>query len=255
MKKLAILSIAALTISAIYLYAWPAPNVFYAAVVLFHVGLGVLFCIGGLRMLPTAMRQPMIVKLATLVLIVGAALGLGADLHRRVASVHEAAAVARGGFVPRRGAARRVVVQPPQGRKRATRGFPRWAAVAVAVVVTLGAQYARTSWSKRYIIRNPEMAPLSMNNEGDGVNGNVLPQFVASRGRSQDPVEVLHGVRRLRALPPGHLQAVEQLGASLLVVQQSVVPQEHRVHAGRQRGDSRRSGARAATIRRCSTAA
>ncbi len=30
MKKLALLSIAALTLSAIYLYAWPAPNLFYA---------------------------------------------------------------------------------------------------------------------------------------------------------------------------------------------------------------------------------
>ena len=55
MKKLPLSSIAALTISAIYLYAWPAPNVFYAAVVLCHVGLGVLFCVGGLRLLPNAM--------------------------------------------------------------------------------------------------------------------------------------------------------------------------------------------------------
>ena len=62
--------------SAIYLYAWPAPNVFYAGIVLAHVGLGVLFCLGGLRLLPTAMRAPLIVKLATLVLIIGAALGL-----------------------------------------------------------------------------------------------------------------------------------------------------------------------------------
>ncbi len=76
MKKLAALSIAMLTLSAIYLYAWPAPNVFYAGMVLAHVGLGVLFCIGGLRLLPAAMRQPLIVKLATLVLVVGAVLGL-----------------------------------------------------------------------------------------------------------------------------------------------------------------------------------
>ena len=40
MKKLTTISIAALTISAVYLYTWPAPNLFYAAVVLFHVGLG-----------------------------------------------------------------------------------------------------------------------------------------------------------------------------------------------------------------------
>ncbi len=76
MKKLAILSITALTLSAVYLYAWPAANLFYAAVVLFHVGLGVLFCVGGLRLLPAAMRQPLIVKLGALVLVIGAALGL-----------------------------------------------------------------------------------------------------------------------------------------------------------------------------------
>ena len=71
MKRLALLSLSALTLSAIYLYAWPSANVFYAGVVLVHVGLGVLFCIGGLRLLPYASRQPAIVKLATLVLIIG----------------------------------------------------------------------------------------------------------------------------------------------------------------------------------------
>jgi hypothetical protein len=76
MKKLALLSLSALTLSAIYLYAWPAANLFYAAMVLFHAGLGVLFCIGGLRLLPYALRQSAIVKIGTLVLIVGAALGL-----------------------------------------------------------------------------------------------------------------------------------------------------------------------------------
>jgi hypothetical protein len=76
MKKLATISIAALTLSAIYLYAWPAPNLFYAVVVLFHVGLGVLFLIGGLRLLPAVFGQPLIVKVGTLVLIVGAVLGL-----------------------------------------------------------------------------------------------------------------------------------------------------------------------------------
>src|SRR5208337_2249207 len=56
--------------------AWPAANLFYAAMVLFHVGLGVLFCVGGLRLLPYAIRQPAIVKVGTLVLVVGAVLGL-----------------------------------------------------------------------------------------------------------------------------------------------------------------------------------
>src|SRR6516225_3845575 len=76
MKKFALISISALTLSAIYLYAWPAANWFYAAVVLFHVGLGVAFCVGSLRLLPVVMRAPAIVKLGTLVLAVGATLGL-----------------------------------------------------------------------------------------------------------------------------------------------------------------------------------
>ena len=76
MKKWAVLPIAALTLSAVYLYAWPSANLFYAAVVLFHVGLGVLFCIGGSRLLPVAMRQSAIVKVGALVLAMGAVLGL-----------------------------------------------------------------------------------------------------------------------------------------------------------------------------------
>ena len=57
------LAIAALTVSAIYLYAWPAANLFYAAAVLFHVGLGVAFCVAGLFLLRDALRGPALVKL------------------------------------------------------------------------------------------------------------------------------------------------------------------------------------------------
>jgi len=186
MKKLATFSIAALTISAIYLYAWPAPNVFYAAVVLFHVGLGVLFCIGGLRMLPTALRQPLIVKRATLVLIAGAGLGLaliytGASrpytklLLSHGAVSFLAVALLAGWWYSRRGESSRSAWAPALG------------AIAVAVVVTLGAQYARISWSKRYVIRNPEIAPISMNNEGGGGNSPFFPSSSQVAGDRKIP--------------------------------------------------------------------
>jgi len=186
MKKLATLSLATLTISAIYLYAWPAPNAFYAAVVLLHVGLGVLFCVGGLRMLPTAMRQPAVVKLATLILIVGAVLGLaliytGASrpytklLLSHGAVSFLAVALLAGWWYSRR------------KESSASAWVPALGAVAVAVVIALGSQYARTSWSKRYIIRNPEMAPLSMNNEGDGVHGNFFPSSSQVAGDRKIP--------------------------------------------------------------------
>ena len=56
-------------------------------------------------------------------------------------------------------------------------------------------------------------------------------------------------------MPQGHLRAVEQLGAPLRVVQQPVLPEVDRVHAGSRRARSRASGAPAATITRCSSTA
>jgi len=174
MKKLAIYSLAALTLSAVYLYAWPAPNLFYATVVLFHVGLGVLFCIGGLRLRSTAMRQPPIVKIATLVLLVGAVLGL--------ALIYTGASRPYTKLLLSHGAVSFLAVAMLAGwwysrRKESSRGpwVPALAAIAIAVIITLGAQYARNSWSKRFVIRNPEIAPLSMNSEGGGVDGKFFP--------------------------------------------------------------------------------
>jgi tetratricopeptide (TPR) repeat protein len=186
MKKLAIFSIAALALSAVYLYAWPAPNVFYAAVVLAHVGLGVLFCIGGLRLLPTALKQPLIVKLATLVLIVGAVLGLvliytGASRpYTRLLLSHGAVsflavALLAGWWYSRRKTATGSVWVPALG------------AIAIAVLITIGAQYTRNSWSKRFIIRNPEIAPLSMNGEGGGANNKFFPSSSQVYGNRNIP--------------------------------------------------------------------
>ena len=42
-----------LAVSAVYLYAFPAPNILYAAVVLLHVGLGVVATV---LMIPALMR-------------------------------------------------------------------------------------------------------------------------------------------------------------------------------------------------------
>src|SRR6516165_3319262 len=186
MKKLAIFSIAALTLSAIYLYAWPAPTIFYAAVVLAHVGLGVLFCIGGLRLLPAVLKQPPIIKLATLVLIIGAVLGLaliytGASrpytnlLLSHAAVSFLAVALLAGWWYSHR-------KQPCSSA-----WIPALSAIAIAVIITAGAQYARNSWSKRFIIRNPEIAPLSMNNEGGGMDGKFFPSSSQVYGNRNIP--------------------------------------------------------------------
>src|SRR3954447_403872 len=76
MKKSGVISIGLLTLSAIYLAAWPAPNLFYAAVVLLHVGLGVLVSLVAVRYLPRLFKQPAFTRAAWILFALGALIGL-----------------------------------------------------------------------------------------------------------------------------------------------------------------------------------
>ena len=186
MKKLAVLSIAALTISAIYLYAWPAANLFYAAAVLFHVGLGVLFCIGGLFLLPTLLRQPLAVKAGALLLAVGSVVGLvliktgTTRVHWNLLYVH--IAVSAIGVIL---LFAWWLAQRDSGKRRPW--VTVFATVIVAAAVSLAAHYSRDSWSKRFVIHNPSVAPLSMNDEGDGANGPFFPSSAQVAGNIKIP--------------------------------------------------------------------
>ena len=186
MKPFARLSIGALTLSAVYLYAWPAPNLFYAAAVLFHVGLGVVLCVAGLFLLRGALRGPVLVKLGTLVLAAGSALGLAliytgtSRVHWNLMYAHIAvSAIAMvllaAWFVSR-------------GRVPARDLWGMMAAVlAVAAILATGAFYARGSWSKRFVIRNPDTAPLAMDEEGDGAQGPFFPSSAQVSGHRKIP--------------------------------------------------------------------
>jgi Flp pilus assembly protein TadD len=186
MKRLAQFAIAALTISAIYLYAWPAANLFYAAAVLFHVGLGLVFCVAGLFLLRDALREPAIIKLGTLILACGAVLGLvliytgTSRSHWNLLYAHIAASaiavVLLAAWFFNRG---RVPVRSVWATLAA--------AAAVAVIVSAGAFYARASWSKRFAIRNPASAPLSMDGEGDGAQGPFFPSSAQVAGHRKIP--------------------------------------------------------------------
>ena len=187
-KKLPLLSIAALTLSALILYAWPAANLFYAGLVLAHVGLGILFCIGGLRLIPVVMRQPAIVKLGSLVLAVGAVLGLvliytGSTrpysklFYSHIVVSAIAVAVLAGWWLSQRSAGKR---------------NPWVSALAMLIVVaaiSVGAKYSRDSWSKRFVIHNPAIAPLTMNQEGDGANGPYFPSSAQVAGNKKIPAK------------------------------------------------------------------
>jgi Flp pilus assembly protein TadD len=188
MQRFGQFSIAALTISAVYLYAWPAPNLFYAATVLFHVGLGVVFCVVGLLLLRDALRGPAILKLGALVLAAGSVLGL-LLIYTGTARAHWNLVYAHIGF-----SATAVLLLAAwllsRGRSR-TGGF--WVAVAgllvMTVLLSVGTAYARRSWSKQFAIKNPPTAPLSMDDEGDGKQGPFFPSSAQVSGHRKIPAK------------------------------------------------------------------
>ncbi len=74
--------------------------------------------------------------------------------------------------------------------------------------------------------------------DGPGRRGlafSICAVFRANHGRAHHPFEFLHGQPRLRGVPQGYLRAMEKLDAPFRVVQQPVLPEGHRVHAGRDR--------------------
>ncbi len=188
MKKLGFGLLVGLTVSAIYLAAWPAPNLFYAAVVLFHVGLGVLFTVLGLRLFPAALKQSPIYRFSSILLAVGTVLGLVLlktgttrpfqKLYlSHIAFCAVAVALLAAWWMERR----REQVRTP------------WTAVVCTLLLTalisVGSFAARRSWSKRYVINNPSVAPLSMDGEGDGPNGAFFPSSAQVAGTQKIPAK------------------------------------------------------------------
>ena len=62
-----------------------------------------------------------------------------------------------------------------------------------------------------------------------------LPQFGAGLRQTKNSQQVLHGVRFLQALSSRYLQPVVQFGPPFFFIQQPVVPQVDRIHAGHRR--------------------
>ena len=81
--------------------------------------------------------------------------------------------------------------------------------------------------------REPGASPRHHGGRGPGRAGTVLPLVGGDEHGRAGALELLHEQRGLCPLPQGHLRPVERVGPPLRVVQQPVVPQVHRVHAGR----------------------
>jgi hypothetical protein len=189
MRRAGFVLLAILVVSAIYLAAWPAPNLVYPAVVLAHAGFGLLFALLGIRLLPRALKESMLCKVGGVLLAIGTIIGIvliftGTSRPSRYALLAHivicvlAVVMLAAWWMQKRNAA----------PARSAWGFAA-AFLIVAVGVSAGSWYTRQSWSKQYIIRNPSSAPLSMDDEGDGANGMFFPSSAQVAGKRKIPAK------------------------------------------------------------------
>jgi tetratricopeptide (TPR) repeat protein len=179
-----------LAVSAIYLYAFPQANIFYAGVVLLHAVAGVVASVWLLlwlvRSLFLRQGEPL-VRGGMLFLFLGAIPGLaliytGAlSTGRRNVYIHIGLSFLGAGLVT-------------AARLGNRRWLCRHAAVRVAAVIVVlavlapVARYLReTRWTQHGRIENLALPPVSMDGEGDGPSGPFFPSSAQVYGGEKIP--------------------------------------------------------------------
>src|SRR5438128_1299022 len=183
--------LAFLFLSAVYLYAFPQTNVFYAVVVLVHVLVGVLLSLYLLVFLFRLLRDGTWMARLGWLLVAGSA-GLGVALIKIGALraewnwvyLHIALALVGCGIL---------FADWPGGRKWLSPGLARTAlrftVCLLAIAASSGAAwYTRNSrWLTHARIQNPADAPETMNDEGDGPQGDFFPSSAQVYGHQKIP--------------------------------------------------------------------
>jgi Flp pilus assembly protein TadD len=178
-------TLAALALSALYLYAYPTASLFYAAIVLFHVVAGIAFTFLLARHLAHSLKNDAILaRLGWGLLAAGAILGIilikiGTP-HRLKAWLyaHIALCVVGTLFVVASWLASR-------GKLGAglVAGALRFAALALLTAgIAAGAWWTREiGWNHSNHISNPLMPPDTMDKEGDGSSGKFFPSSAQTK--------------------------------------------------------------------------
>jgi len=173
-----------LFISALYLYAFPQPNIFYAVIVLLHALVGLVAAALLLRFLFRNFRETSTLGRAGWLLVTAGAL-IGVLLIKtgtprsqgNVLSAHILLSIAGAAIVLSEWS--RLPFKP----------LVR-CALTLLVLATLGfaAHYTRQSrWHNRARIVNPSLPPASMNGEGDGPAGPFFPSSAQINGGEKIP--------------------------------------------------------------------
>ncbi len=176
-----------LFVSAIYLYAFPQSNIFYAGIVLLHTAMGVVTFIWLLARLFRLLRDGDILArcgwaLTTASAVVGLIL-IKTGTPRaewNLLYVHILTSLAGIGLLMTAWA----------GRKRLLSKTAIRCAFCLLLLAALGvgAQYTRVSrWQSGNRIVNPAMPPSTMDGEGDGPSGPFFPSSAQVYGRQKIP--------------------------------------------------------------------
>jgi tetratricopeptide (TPR) repeat protein len=190
-RRLLFALIVFLTGSAIYLYAFPQPNVIYAGVVLMHIVAGVVATGLLIAYFRRLVREGNWITISGFSLLLAAA-AMGLVLIRtgtlradwNLMYTHMVLSAAAIGFLVAALLGRRT------GASNSLLAGAMRIAVCLVVIAGLGALswYLRTAtWMNSARIQNPKMPPATMNQEGDGANGPFFPSSAQVIGGGHIP--------------------------------------------------------------------
>jgi tetratricopeptide (TPR) repeat protein len=192
MQRWRSLSVLILALTAIYLYALPTATIFYAATVLLHTGLGVLATLGVLLYLFRGglRAESWLARLGWSFFLSGGAIGIVlikiGTPHRFNAWLYAHIALCAIGLLF-------LLSTWLASRGWLNAGFPqqslRFMMIAlVTLSIAAGAWWTRNvAWKNAYHVRNPAIAPPTMDQEGDGPNGKFFPSSVQTKDGNYIP--------------------------------------------------------------------
>ena len=176
--------------SAVYLFAFPQPNVIYPAVVLLHVFLGLVAIFFFIRPLIRCIRSRSIAALGWILMLGGGVVGAvliytgtpRSDwnlLYAHIVLCTAAIAILTAKWMERRGWL---------GHGVAPTMVRIGASFVVLALLGSACWYQRTiRWQTSAIIKNPSDSPASMSGEGDGPEGNFFPSSAQVYGNQKIP--------------------------------------------------------------------
>jgi tetratricopeptide (TPR) repeat protein len=178
-------SLIVLTLSAVYLYAYPSATILYAVVDLFHIATGIIFTgllvYYFLRLLP---RETVLARVGWILLAAGAALGIAlikvgtplrlkSWLYAHIALCVLGALLLSTSWLASRGWLGSTSIQ---------RGLGFAALMMLTTVIAAGAWWIReVAWKNANRISNPPMPAQTMDGEGDGPRGKFFPSSAQTK--------------------------------------------------------------------------